>query len=165
VPTLSVRRTGRKTAPIERLIRPRPWTTPALALVDLELPQWQVRRIAYDEGEWYCALSRARELPDWLDDRSKLIMLIAARDLGAFVDASTSLRRRAGQSVPPCARREPALRTDANRQFRVKPRNRRGYSAAVRTSARSALTAQNLNSGSCERSSAGLVKRFAAASA
>jgi hypothetical protein len=28
---------------------------------------WQVRRIAYDEGEWHCALSRERELPDWLD--------------------------------------------------------------------------------------------------
>jgi hypothetical protein len=38
-----------------------------LALIDLELPQWQVRRIAYDEGEWHCALSRARELPEWLD--------------------------------------------------------------------------------------------------
>jgi len=38
-----------------------------LALIDLELPPWQVRRIAYDEGEWHCALSRQRELPDWLD--------------------------------------------------------------------------------------------------
>jgi hypothetical protein len=28
---------------------------------------WQIRRIAYDEGEWHCALSRERELPDWLD--------------------------------------------------------------------------------------------------
>ena len=43
------------------------WTEAALALIDLELPQWQVRRIAYDGGEWYCALSRERELPDWLD--------------------------------------------------------------------------------------------------
>jgi hypothetical protein len=36
-------------------------------LLDRELPQWQVRRLAYDDGEWYCALSRQRELPDWLD--------------------------------------------------------------------------------------------------
>ncbi len=35
--------------------------------MELELPLWQVRRIAYDEGEWHCALSRERELPDWLD--------------------------------------------------------------------------------------------------
>src|ERR1700680_4475242 len=56
-----------KTARIERLIQTGAWTDAALALIDLELPQWQVRRIAYDEGEWYCALSRERELPDWLD--------------------------------------------------------------------------------------------------
>src|ERR1700686_4085558 len=56
-----------KTAKIERLIGSQAWTDAALALIDLELPQWQVRRIAYDEGEWHCALSRARELPEWLD--------------------------------------------------------------------------------------------------
>src|SRR6202140_2177523 len=55
-----------KTARIERLIGSEAWTDAALALIDLELPLWQVRRIAYDEGEWYCALSRERELPDWL---------------------------------------------------------------------------------------------------
>jgi hypothetical protein len=52
---------------IERLIESQAWTDAALALIDLELPQWQVRRLAYDDGEWYCALSRQRELPDWLD--------------------------------------------------------------------------------------------------
>jgi len=61
-----VRRTE-KTARIVHLIRSSAWTDAALALIDLELPQWQVRRIIYDEGEWHCALSRQRELPDWLD--------------------------------------------------------------------------------------------------
>jgi hypothetical protein len=61
-----VRRTE-KTARIERLIESKAWTDAALALIGLELPQWQVRRIVYDEGEWHCALSRQRELPDWLD--------------------------------------------------------------------------------------------------
>ncbi|QWG14310.1 hypothetical protein KMZ29_06415 [Bradyrhizobium sediminis] len=56
-----------KTARIERLIGSEAWTEVALALIDLEMPQWQVRRIAYDEGEWHCALSRQRELPEWLD--------------------------------------------------------------------------------------------------
>jgi hypothetical protein len=56
-----------KTARIKRLIGSQAWTDVALALIDLELPQWQLRRIAYDEGEWHCALSRAREIPDWLD--------------------------------------------------------------------------------------------------
>jgi hypothetical protein len=61
-----IRRTE-KSARIERLINSSAWTDAALALIDLELPQWQVRRIVYDEGEWHCALSRQRELPDWLD--------------------------------------------------------------------------------------------------
>jgi hypothetical protein len=55
---------------IERLIDSGAWTDAALALLELELPQWQLRRLAYDEGEWHCALSRQRELPEWLDDRS-----------------------------------------------------------------------------------------------
>lgn len=56
-----------RTAKIERLIASQAWTDAAVALIDLELPQWQVRRIIYDEGEWHCALSRERELPEWLD--------------------------------------------------------------------------------------------------
>jgi hypothetical protein len=55
---------------IERLIDSGAWTDAALTLLELELPQWQLRRLAYDEGEWHCALSRQRELPEWLDDRS-----------------------------------------------------------------------------------------------
>lgn len=51
----------------EQLIQMGAETGAALALIELELPQWQVRRLAYDDGEWYCALSRQRELPDWLD--------------------------------------------------------------------------------------------------
>ena len=56
-----------RTARLARLIDAEAWADAALALMELELPLWQVRRIAYDEGEWHCALSRERELPDWLD--------------------------------------------------------------------------------------------------
>lgn len=55
------------TARLAHLIDAEAWTDAALALMELELPLWQVRRIAYDGGEWHCALSRQRELPDWLD--------------------------------------------------------------------------------------------------
>ncbi|MHC4049645.1 hypothetical protein [Bradyrhizobium sp. 25ACV] len=58
---------GERTARIMRLIDVEAWADAALALIELELPMWQVRRIGYDEGEWHCALSRERELPDWLD--------------------------------------------------------------------------------------------------
>jgi hypothetical protein len=56
-----------KAARIGQLIESAAWADAALALIELELPQWQLRRIIYDEGEWHCALSRQRELPDWLD--------------------------------------------------------------------------------------------------
>jgi hypothetical protein len=56
-----------KSARVEALIAAHAWTEAALALIELELPEWQLRRIAYDGGEWHCALSRERELPDWLD--------------------------------------------------------------------------------------------------
>src|SRR6202158_4418421 len=90
-----------KTARIERLIQAGAWTDAALALIDLELPQWQARRIAYDEGEWYCALSRQRELPDWLDQsietRHPDLPLAV---LNAFVDAQRIATPRSRTSVP-----------------------------------------------------------------
>jgi hypothetical protein len=90
-----------KTARIERLIGSGAWMDAALALIDLELPQWQLRRIAYDEGEWYCALSRERELPDWLDQsiearHADLPLAI----LSAFVDAQRTSAPSTRTSVP-----------------------------------------------------------------
>ncbi|WP_025034374.1 hypothetical protein [Bradyrhizobium sp. DOA9] len=63
IPSLGDKRTARLT----RLVDAEAWADAALALLELDLPMWQVRRIAYDDGEWHCALSRERELPDWLD--------------------------------------------------------------------------------------------------
>jgi hypothetical protein len=90
-----------KTARLERLIGSGAWTDAALALIDLELPQWQIRRLAYDEGEWHCALSRQRELPEWLDQavevhHADLPMAI----LSAFVDAQRVSAPMVGTSVP-----------------------------------------------------------------
>jgi hypothetical protein len=90
-----------KTARIERLIGSGAWTDAALALIDLELPQWQVRRIAYDEGEWYCALSRERELPDWLDRSIETRHAdLALAILSAFVDAQRINAPSSRTSVP-----------------------------------------------------------------
>src|SRR5262249_50313065 len=49
-----------RTMRVSRLIDAEAWADAALALLALELPLWQARRIAYDDGEWYCALSRER---------------------------------------------------------------------------------------------------------
>lgn len=53
---------------LDRLVAAHAWTDAALALIAIELPDWQLRRLAFDEGEWHCALSTERNMPDWLDD-------------------------------------------------------------------------------------------------
>ena len=99
------RRPTAKTARIERLIGSGAWLDAALALIDLELPQWQVRRIVYDGGEWHCALSRQRELPDWLDQSVEVHHQdLALALLSAFVEARRSATPRSRTSVPPVRR-------------------------------------------------------------
>jgi hypothetical protein len=93
-----------KTARIARLMAAEAWTDAALALIDLELPLWQVRRIAYDEGEWYCALSRERELPEWLDRSIESRHAdLALAILGVFVEAQRVAAPSSRPSVPTVA--------------------------------------------------------------
>ena len=107
-----VRRTE-KAARIERLIKSAAWIDAALALIEHELPQWKLRRIAYDDGEWSCALSRQRELPDWLDQSIEARHVdLSLAILGAFVEAQGVVQTSNKTSVPtvrlvaspPCAR-------------------------------------------------------------
>ena len=64
----------------------------------------QISVIAYDEGEWHCALSRAREIPEWLDQsietrHANLPLAI----LSAYLDAqyiSAPSRRTSVPTVP-----------------------------------------------------------------
>lgn len=96
------------TAQIERLIRSGARIDAALALIALELPQWQIRRIAYDGGEWHCALSRTRELADWLDQSAEarhadlaLALLNALIEAQQIIAASCqpSTRQRAADTM------------------------------------------------------------------
>jgi len=90
-----------KAARVERLIQSQAWTDAALALIDLELPQWQIRRLAYDDGEWYCSLSRQRELPDWLDQSIETRHVdLALAILSAFVEAQRVSAPMSRTSVP-----------------------------------------------------------------
>ena len=73
---------------VGRLIEAGAWTEAALALVELELPQWKLRRLVYDDGEWLCSLSKQPQLPLGLDDvaeASHEILPLAI--LSAFVQA------------------------------------------------------------------------------
>jgi hypothetical protein len=88
-------------ARIECLIRAGGWADAALALIELELPQWQLRRIAYDGGEWHCALSRQRELPEWLDQSIETRHRdLALSILSAFVEAQRVSAPSSRPSVP-----------------------------------------------------------------
>ena len=90
-----------KAARVERLILAQAWTDAALALIDLELPQWHVRRLAYDDGEWHCALSRQRDLPDWLDQSIETRHAdLALAMLSAFVEAQRISSTSSRTSVP-----------------------------------------------------------------
>ena len=90
-----------RAARVARLMQSHAWTDAALALIDLELPQWQVRRVAYDDGEWYCALSRQRELPDWLDQSIETHHAdLAQAILSAFVEAQRISSTSSRTSVP-----------------------------------------------------------------
>jgi len=94
-----------KSARIERLIESGAWTDAALALIDLELPQWQLRRVAYDQGEWYCALSRQRELPDWLDQSIEARHAdLSLAILSAFIEAQRASAHSPRTSVPAVTR-------------------------------------------------------------
>jgi hypothetical protein len=55
-------------ARLDRLVESRAWTEASLALVELELPQWKLRRLVYDDGEWLCSISKQPRLPLGLDE-------------------------------------------------------------------------------------------------
>src|ERR1700730_13156527 len=64
--------TGRsgEVAHIHRLIETEAWTDATLALIAPQLPQWMLRRLVHEDGEWWCFLSKDLPLPDWLDDNA-----------------------------------------------------------------------------------------------
>jgi hypothetical protein len=95
-----------KAARIDRLIEAQAWTEAAFALVELELPQWKLHRLVYEEGAWLCSLSRHWNLPAWLADgaeaRHECLPLAI---LSALIEARQSgepLSRPTASSVPQC---------------------------------------------------------------
>ena len=75
-------------ARIDRLVEAAAWTDAAFALIEIELPLWRVRRLACEDGEWVCSLSRLPNLPfeldDTVDERHEVLPLAILR---AFVEA------------------------------------------------------------------------------
>lgn len=88
-------------ARIARLVGASAWTEAALALLETELPQWSVRSLARDDGEWLCCLSPYPSLPIELDDtvdaRHEILPLAV---LAALVEARRRIRDGQVPSMP-----------------------------------------------------------------
>jgi hypothetical protein len=106
-------RSAGRAAGIGRLIESGAWTDSALALAELELPLWKVRRVAYEGGEWFCSLSRAPYLPveydDSVDASHAVLPLAILRTVVEARRRTSAERQSAGKSsdalrsVPPLA--------------------------------------------------------------
>lgn len=91
------------------------WTEAALALLELEQPEWKLRRLAHEDGEWFCSLTRRPGLPIELDDAAEarnallplaiLDALAEAREKGGFgfgARASRAAIDARGSITPAC---------------------------------------------------------------
>jgi hypothetical protein len=80
-------RAGKATR-IDKLIEAGAWSDAALALIELELPAWKLRRLVYEDGEWLCSLSKQSNLPIALDDTADACHeVLPLAILSAFIEA------------------------------------------------------------------------------
>ena len=66
----TIRRRG-KTGQIDRLLEAGACTDAALALLNIELPDWKIRRLVLENGEWLCSLSRRPCVPIEFDETAE----------------------------------------------------------------------------------------------
>jgi hypothetical protein len=105
---LPLLRHGAQAGRIKHLIEAGAATEAALALIELELPAWKLRRLVFEDGEWICCLSRQRDLPIELDDTADgCHEILPLAILSAFLAA-----RRTAAEVPQ-ARSVPRVGADA----------------------------------------------------
>jgi hypothetical protein len=84
-------------AKVNRLIECGGWVDATLAVVELQLPRWKLRRAIWEDGEWHCCLSKQPGLPLGLDEVSEashedlaLAILIALLRVRRAADASAA---------------------------------------------------------------------------
>jgi hypothetical protein len=104
IPALNTARAAR----VHQLIAAGAWTDAALALIELVLPAWHLRRLVCEDGEWHCSLSCDLNLPVEVDDTADAHhALLPLAIVGAFLEA----RRRASAPYEPPFRLVPRVRT------------------------------------------------------
>ncbi|MGZ5811958.1 MAG: hypothetical protein ACXWKA_20110 [Xanthobacteraceae bacterium] len=91
---------------VDQLAAAGAWCEAALALIEIELPAWKLRRAVYEDGEWHCSLSMQPNLPIEFDETTEASHeVLALAILSAFVE----VRRQ--ELTPPTTTR--AVSTDA----------------------------------------------------
>jgi hypothetical protein len=86
-----------KATEIAQLIKLEAWLDAVLALIELELPSWKLRRLIREDGKWFCSLSQQLNLPATLDDTADGIHeVMPLAILLAFLEA----RRRTALAAP-----------------------------------------------------------------
>jgi hypothetical protein len=80
---------------LQRWVHDGAWTDAMLLLAEMKLPQWKLRQIVFDEGQWHCTLSRQPNLPLELDEVAECSHeVLPLAILGALVEALSSMRSR-----------------------------------------------------------------------
>jgi hypothetical protein len=75
-------------ARVARLIESGAFADAIFAVLELELPQWKLRRLIYEEGEWHCSLSKHLGLPTEFDEMAEASHEnLPLAILSAFVEA------------------------------------------------------------------------------
>jgi hypothetical protein len=93
---------------IDQLTEVGAWTDATLALIEYELSGWQLRRLAYEDGEWFCSLSQHPYVPCDLDDTADARHEIAALAiLNAHLEARGRAATESRTSLPPALRIRP----------------------------------------------------------
>ena len=97
-----------KAGRIDQLIKAGAWTDAVLALTEFELPAWKLRRLIFEDGEWFCSLSKQPNLPVAIDNtadgRHEVLPLAI---LSAFVEARRLTNATAETSSPTVPRVRP----------------------------------------------------------
>jgi hypothetical protein len=86
---------------IARLVRAGAWTEAALALIEIEQPQWKLRRLVYEDGEWLCSLSQQPNMPiDYDDVAESRHEVLPLAILGALAEARQRIADPGAIQVP-----------------------------------------------------------------
>ncbi len=88
---------------IRHFIGAEAWMDAALALLEFGPPQWKLRCVTYEDGEWFCSLGKQWPLPAWLGDIVTVTHpVLPLAILTAFVEACavTSYSAEPARTVP-----------------------------------------------------------------